>query len=74
MITGGFAIGFTVAPAEANTFERARLKDVVQKDIPFPFFLIVAGSRLDIVPGDVHDRGFQAWDTQGGKVIGVLTE
>ena len=64
LIPSGFAIGFAITPAEANTFERSGLKDVVQTDIPFPFFLIIARSCLDIVAGEVNDRVFQTGDTQ----------
>ena len=74
LITGSFAVGFTITPAEANTFEHTRLKDVVQSNVSFPFFLITTGCCLDIVAGKVHDRCFQTRNAQSGEVVGILTE
>lgn len=61
--------------AEAQAFESAFLKGVVDAGVTFPFVVgAVTRPVANIITTQVGHRSLQAWNTQSRKVIGVLTK
>ena len=63
-----------MTPAQAHTFQRAVLYDVIQGDITFPLFRLGAVSTLHVCPLQVRNGSLQAGNADAAKVVAVLAK